>query len=98
MIQQQSLLPPRPQELPQLPQPLLPRRARRIMIQRMELQELLPRLSPMQLLQLLPQPQSLSHPQLLSQPHPQFVAAKSLIFCFLQNSFTLHHMKDKQKV
>lgn len=83
MIQQQSLLPFRPQELLQ-PQPLLPRSAKRMMIQRIELQELFPRLRPQPLLQpqLLLHPQSLSHPHPLSQPHPQFVAAKSLIILF----------------
>lgn len=53
--------------------PLFPHRHIRQMIQRIQLQELSPkRLFP------LPQPQLLLHPH-LSSPHPQFVAAKSLI-------------------
>ena len=55
------------------PHPLFPHRHIRQMIQRIQLQELSPkRLFP------LPQPQLLLHPH-LSSPHPQFVAAKSLI-------------------
>ena len=55
------------------PYPLFPHRHIRQMIQRIQLQELSPkRLFP------LPQPQLLLHPH-LSSPHPQFVAAKSLI-------------------
>ena len=68
MIQQESLplLQPHP-----FPHPLFPHI--RQMIQRIQLQELSPkRLFP------LPQPQLLLHPH-LSSPHPQFVAAKSLI-------------------
>lgn len=70
MIQQESLplLQPHP-----FPYPLFPHRHIRQMIQRIQLQELSPkRLFP------LPQPQLLLHPH-LSSPHPQFVAAKSLI-------------------
>ena len=70
MIQQESLplLHPHP-----FPHPLFPHRHIRQMIQRIQLQELSPkRLFP------LPQPQLLLHPH-LSSPHPQFVAAKSLI-------------------
>ena len=70
MIQQESLplLQPHP-----FPHPLFPHRHIRQMIQRIQLQELSPkRLFP------LPQPQLLLHPH-LSSPHPQFVAAKSLI-------------------
>ena len=69
MIQQLSLQP-----LLLQPQPLLfPQQHIRQMIQRIQLQELSPkRLFP------LPQPQLLLHPH-LSSPHPQFVAAKSLI-------------------
>ena len=64
----QPLLQPHP-----FPHPLFPHRHIRQMIQRIQLQELSPkRLFP------LPQPQLLLHPH-LSSPHPQFVAAKSLI-------------------
>lgn len=70
MIQQESL--PYPQLLLQ-PHPLFPQRHIRQMIQRIQLQELSPkRLVPLPHPQLLLQP----HPSL---PHPQFVAAKSLM-------------------
>ena len=70
MIQQESL--PYPQLLLQ-PHPLFPQRHIRQMIQRIQLQELSPkRLVPLPHPQLLLQP----HPSL---PHPQFVAARSLI-------------------
>ena len=70
MIQQESL--PYPQLLLQ-PHPLFPQRHIRPMIQRIQLQELSPkRLVPLPHPQLLLQP----HPSL---PHPQFVAAKSLM-------------------
>lgn len=84
MIQHESLPQPQP-----FPQPLFPQRHIRQMIQRIQLQELSPkRLVP------LPHP----HPQLLLQPqpsfpHPQFVAAKSLMVKILQILFTLHIMK-----
>lgn len=70
IIQQESPFP-QPQLL--LPHPLFPHRHIRQMIQRMQLQEPFPkRLFP------LPHPQVLLHPH-RSSPHPQFVAAKSLI-------------------
>ncbi len=86
MIQQLS---PLPQPLPH-PQLLLPHRHRRMMIHRILQQELFPQERPhpphpllQPLLQPLsqPQPHPLLHPQPpLSSPHPQFVAAKSLMF------------------
>lgn len=87
MISQQlSVLLPHPHPLPH---PLVPQQHMRMMIQRMQLQELpLVRLQP-----LLPQP--LPHP--LPQPHlssqPQFVAAKSLMKESSKYLFTLHFMK-----
>ena len=83
MIQHESLPQPQP-----FPQPLFPQRHIRQMIQRIQLQELSPkRLFP------LPHP----HPQLLLQPqpsfpHPQFVAAKSLMFVPPKESFCLQFM------
>lgn len=77
MIQQLS---PLPQPLLH-PQPLFPHRHSRMMIHRILLQELLPQESPQPLLQPPSHPQPLllhPHPP-LSSPHPQFVAAKSLM-------------------
>jgi len=68
----------------------------RMMIQRIQLQELPPHILFMEEFphpQLLPQPQLFSHPQPhLSSPHPQFVAAKSLIIKSSEICFTLHLM------
>ena len=95
MIQQLSL---HPQLLPP-PNPLLPHMQRRMMIQRILLQELFPQESP----QLFPHPhpQPILHPQLVSQPelhpHPplssqQFVAAKSLILIPPEFLYTLSYV------
>ena len=35
-------------------------------------------------------------PQSLSHPHPQFVAAKSLMFDILRRVFTLYHMRSSR--
>ncbi len=76
IIQQLS---PLPHPLPH-PHPLFPHRHSRMMIHRILQQELFPQESPQPLLQPLSQPQLLLHPQpFLSSPHPQFVAAKSLM-------------------
>lgn len=85
IIQQQSPLLPHPQLLP--PQLLLPHKAKRMMIHRMQLQLLCPKPNH-------PLEQLLSHPHLshLSSEHPQFVAAKSLIEKSSRNCFTLHTM------
>ncbi len=89
MIQQLSLLPhPQP-----LPQPLLPQQHIRMMIQRIQLQELPPkRLVPLPHPQSLPHPQPLLHPQPQSLLHPQFVAAKSLIIKSSSFLSTIHFM------
>lgn len=86
MIQQQSPLPwLQPQLLPQL---FPPQRQSRMMIQ-IILQQFPPQLPIPQLPQPLLQPQLLSHPQpVLSSPHPQFVAAKSLML--KSSKFCLH--------
>ena len=77
MIQQLSPLP-----HPLLhPQPLFPHRHSRMMIHRILQQELFPQERPQPLLHPLSHPQPLllhPHPP-LSSPHPQFVAAKSLM-------------------
>ena len=77
MIQQLSPLP-----HPLLhPHPLLPHRHSKIIIHRILQQELFPQESPQPLLHPLSHPQPLllhPHPP-LSSPHPQFVAAKSLM-------------------
>lgn len=86
-IQQESQPPPLlPHPQFQLfPQPPLPHRQERMMIQRIQLQELFPnpgKLFPPPLFPH-PQPQFVSQPQpqfVLSSAQPQFVAAKSLIF------------------
>lgn len=101
-IQQESQPPPLfPQPQFQLfPHPLLfPHRQERMIIQRIQLQELLPNpgkvLPPPLFPQLHPHPQFVSHPHpqfVLSSAHPQFVAAKSLILN-LQNWCTLYPMK-----
>mgnify|MGYP007012756034 CR=1 FL=1 len=94
MIQQQS---PFPLPHPLLhPKPFPPHAQRRMMIQRMQLQEEPPpkRLVPQP--QLLLHPQSLPHPHPLLHPqsllHPQFVAAKSLMFVPPKESFCLQFM------
>lgn len=86
MISQQLsplLLQPQP-----FPQPLLPQQHMRMMIQRMQLQEL-PLARPQPLLPQ-PLPHPLPHPHLSS--HPQFVAAKSLMKESSKYLFTLHFM------
>ena len=75
-------------QLHPFPHPLLPQQHMRMMIQRMQLQEF-PLVRPQPLLpQLLPHP--LPHPHLSS--HPQFVAAKSLMFVPPKESFCLQFM------
>jgi hypothetical protein len=71
MIRIQLLSPHPPNTLPPQPFPLPPQMQERSRIQMMQLQELPPPKNP------IPLPQPLSQP--LSHPHPQFVAAKSLI-------------------
>ena len=47
-------------------------------------------------LQLLPPANPIPFPHPLSHPHPQFVAAKSLIFQILRIGFTMYHMRQRK--